>query len=69
LVTVVTEKRWQLLMLMSQETVQNHQLHQITLWAASALSILRPVQQQASFVGTNSLIIALSAKVASVMEF
>ena len=69
LAMVATGKRWQSHMLMNLETVQSHQLHQMILWAASVLSILHQVQQQVNSVGTDSLIIVLSEKVALVMEF
>lgn len=68
LVMVATGKRCQSHMLMSLETVRNLQLHQ-TIWVASVPLILPLVQQQVSSVGTDSLIIALSEKVASVMGF
>lgn len=59
LVMVVTGKRWQSHMLMNLESVQNHQLHQMTLWVASAPLILHPALQRVTSVGIDSLIIVL----------
>lgn len=67
LVMAVTGKKWQSHMLMNLETVQNHQLHRMTLWAASVHSISHQVQQLANSAGTASLIIVHSEKVASAM--
>jgi len=69
LVMVVTGKRWRSNMLMNLESVQNHQLHQIPLWVASAPLILHPAQLQVTSAGIDSLITALSEKVALVMAF
>ena len=59
-VMVVTGKRWQSRMLMNHQ-----QLHQMTLWVASAPLILHLAQRQVTSAG----ITVLSEKVALVMAF
>lgn len=68
LVMVETERRWQLHMQMSQDSVQNHLIHQTALWVDFVRITSHQVQQLGSSAGIGNLITVLTEKVALAME-